>query len=231
MENCISLIPGLKECAIKIILFPLILPPKLPEPHPIRRCDCEKRQEADSVDDKIDKLLKAGIAFDDPDGVRAELNRHEVGQEQAQEVEHQEEEEAELDESETRELSVVELLTVLGSKGLSAGHVIIIGFDNVNMDWITRNAFFVAMTRARTSLHLITALRSGGAQRPARHLEHLPEQHIEFHKYRKGDRAKGNVCESARIPAISREFTCTLISQNSDLLTLIVTIEQTDWSK
>ena len=56
-------------------------------------------------------------------------------------------------------MSAVELMTIVGSKGLSADHVIIIGFDNVNMSWVTRNAFFVATTRARRSVHLMTALR------------------------------------------------------------------------
>lgn len=144
----------------------------------------------DSVDEKIDKLLGAGITFQNRDGLRAELIQHGAGQEQAQEIEDQEEEEAELDELEIKKLSVVELMSIVGSKGLSADHVIIIGFDNVNMDWITRNAFFVAMTRARTSLHLLTALRSGGAERPAVHLRNLPHQHIEFYKYVKGRRQK-----------------------------------------
>jgi ATP-dependent exoDNAse (exonuclease V) alpha subunit len=45
--------------------------------------------------------------------------------------------------------------------------VIIIGFDNVNMSWVTRNAFYVAMTRARRSLHIVTALKAGGQSQHA----------------------------------------------------------------
>ena len=60
----------------------------------------------------------------------------------------------------------MELMTIVGSKGLSADHVIIIGFDNVNIGWVTGNAFYVAMTRARHSLHIITALKAGGAACP-----------------------------------------------------------------
>lgn len=143
----------------------------------------------DSIDDKINNLLLAGVSLSNRDGLKAELTRQGIGEKQAQEVEHQEEEQAELDELEVKELSAVELMTIVGSKGLSADHVIIIGFDNVYMDRITRNAFYVAMTRARKTLHLITSLRSG-AQGPSRHLDNLPHHRIEFSKYVKGTREK-----------------------------------------
>jgi UvrD-like helicase family protein len=87
-------------------------------------------------------------------------------------------------------MSAVELMTIVGAKGLSADHVIIIGFDNVNMSWVTRNAFFVAKTRARKSLHLITALKAGGAAGPHGFLDHLPDAHLEFSRYTKGDLTK-----------------------------------------
>ena len=147
---------------------------------------------ADSPNEKVNKLEEAGMAFRNPDQLTAELAQQPIGQKQTEEVEHREEEEAELEELETKELSVIELMSIVGSKGLSADHVMIIGFDNINMkmEWITRNAFFVAMTRARTSLHLITALGAGGAQEPAHHLENLPAEHLEFHKYLKGTRQR-----------------------------------------
>jgi superfamily I DNA/RNA helicase len=85
-------------------------------------------------------------------------------------------------------MSAVELMTIVGSKGLSADHVIIIGFDNVNMNWVTRNAFFVATTRARSSLHIITALKAGGATGPHKFLDDLPDDHLEFSRYKKGNR-------------------------------------------
>ena len=90
-------------------------------------------------------------------------------------------------------MCAVELMTIVGSKGLSADHVIIIGFDNVNMGWVTRNAFFVAMTRARESLHIITALRAGGATRPHQFLGQLPDANLEFSKYTKGNRTQTRV--------------------------------------
>jgi superfamily I DNA/RNA helicase len=102
----------------------------------------------------------------------------------------QEEEEAELEELETKRMCAVELMTLIGAKGLSAEHVIIIGFDNVNMSWVTKNAFYVAMTRARKSLHILTALKSGGAKQAHSFLQYLPEDHIEFYSYKKSGRIK-----------------------------------------
>src|SRR5437667_6046489 len=82
-------------------------------------------------------------------------------------------------------MSAVELMTIVGAKGLSADYVIVIGFDDVNMSWLTRNAFYVALTRTRESLHLITALKSGGCKGAHRFLRELPERHIEFHQHTK----------------------------------------------
>jgi superfamily I DNA/RNA helicase len=83
-------------------------------------------------------------------------------------------------------------MTIVGAKGLSADHVIIIGFDNVNMAWVTRNAFFVALTRARKSLHLVTALKAVGAARAHDFLHRLPDENLEFSRYTKGGRKKEN---------------------------------------
>ena len=83
-----------------------------------------------------------------------ELETRTISGEGVGRLEHEEEEEAELLESNMQQMSAVELLTVVSSKGLSADHVLIIGFDNVNMKWITKNAFFVALTRARTTLQV-----------------------------------------------------------------------------
>jgi len=98
---------------------------------------------------------------------------------------NQEEEEVELEEIEVKKMGAVELMTIVGSKGLSADHVIIIGFDDVNMSRITKNAFYVAMTRARKSLHILTALKSGGARQAHNFLERLPDEHAEYYSYKK----------------------------------------------
>ncbi len=60
-------------------------------------------------------------------------------------------------------VGAVDVATVVGAKGLSADHVIVLGCDDVNMAWITRNAFFMAMTRARKSLTLMACVGGGGA--------------------------------------------------------------------
>lgn len=106
---------------------------------------------------------------------------------------HKEEEEAELDEIGQQNINAVEILTIVGSKGLSADNVIIIGFDDVNMKHISRNAFFVAITRARRQLHLITSMKSKGAKSLHAYFELLPDNHIELYKYRKSDRSKSEI--------------------------------------
>lgn len=117
-----------------------------------------------------------------------DLNKAAIDDAKITAVEHQEEEQAELEEIEIKQMAAVELMTIVGSKGLSADHVIIIGFDNVNMGYVTANAFYVAMTRARRSLHMITALGAGGAAYAHDFLDSLPDANLEFSKYTKGER-------------------------------------------
>jgi len=119
-----------------------------------------------------------------------EMEREAINQKEVVGLEHEEEEEAELEEIEVKRMGAVELMTIVSSKGLSADHVIIIGFDDVNMKWVTKNAFYVAMTRARKSLHIITALKSGGAHQAHAFLEQLPDNHVEYFSYRKRDHLK-----------------------------------------
>jgi len=118
------------------------------------------------------------------------MERKVIKQEEVARMEHEEEEEAELEEIEVKRMGAVELVTIVGSKGLSADHVIIIDFDNVNMGRVTKNAFYVAMTRARKSLHILTALKSGGAKQAHGFLDQLPDEHAEFYSYRKRNRSR-----------------------------------------
>jgi superfamily I DNA and RNA helicase len=80
-------------------------------------------------------------------------------------------------------------LSIIGSKGLSADHVIVIGFDNVNFSYISRNAFYVAMTRARYSLHIVSALKAGGSRTTHEYINLMPESNISFNKYLKSNRS------------------------------------------
>ena len=81
--------------------------------------------------------------------------------------------------------SPVELLTIVGAKGLSAKHVIVLGCDDVNLAHTTPLGFYVALTRARKSLHLITAAKAGGAKSPHQFLSDLPEECCEIVVHKK----------------------------------------------
>ena len=82
-------------------------------------------------------------------------------------------------------MSPVELLSIVGAKGLSAQHVIVLGCDNVNLGATTPLAFYVALTRARKSLHLIVAGQAGGAQAPHEYVLELPEDCCEYSVHKK----------------------------------------------
>jgi len=142
-----------------------------------------------TVAEKLEQIAGL-ISVADKAKLQKDIERKAVNQEEVAELEHEEEEEAELEEIEVNRMGAVELITIVGAKGLSADHVIIIGFDDINMNWVTKNAFYVAMTRARKSLHILTALKSGGARQSHSFLDQLPDDHAEFYKYRKGDRSK-----------------------------------------
>jgi superfamily I DNA/RNA helicase len=143
----------------------------------------------ETIKKKVETLAKH-IQIDDLKSLERDLERHGLDKQRIEAIEHQDEEEAELEEIQVKQMSAVELITIVGAKGLSADHVIIIGFDNVNMNWVTRNAFFVAITRARKSLHLITALKAGGATGSHTFLDHLPDAHLEFSRYTKTGRTQ-----------------------------------------
>lgn len=144
------------------------------------------------IDQKIESIAKC-IYLADKSRLITDIQRKSINQQETLEVELQEEEDAELEEIEIKKMGAIELMTIVGSKGLSADHVILIGFDDVNMSHLTRNAFFVGMTRARKSLHMITALASGGAQKPHTFVSELPEQNVEFFKYTKTNRQKSSL--------------------------------------
>lgn len=146
----------------------------------------------DSADEKINKISKY-ISIRDKKQLSEDIKRQVINKNEISKIEHKEEEDAELEELETKRMSAVELMTLVGAKGLSADHVIIIGFDEVNMSRITKNAFYVALARARICLHILTALKSGGATRPHNFLNQLPDEYIEFYSYRKKDQVKNQL--------------------------------------
>jgi superfamily I DNA/RNA helicase len=142
-----------------------------------------------SIDQKIENLNKY-IEISDRDQLKKDIEGSPINPEEVAEVERKEEENAELEEIEVKKMGAIELMTIVGSKGLSADHVIIIGFDNVNMHWVTKNAFYVAMTRARKTLHILTALKSGGARQSHGFVDYLPSEHTQYYKYKKSNHTK-----------------------------------------
>ncbi|MEX1207455.1 MAG: UvrD-helicase domain-containing protein [Acidimicrobiia bacterium] len=81
-----------------------------------------------------------------------------------------------------RYVSPVEVMTMFGAKGLTADHVILIGADATNMAYTSHDLFYVALTRARRSLHVLVPLRARGADRAHQFVLDLPEQHCDYWK-------------------------------------------------
>jgi len=156
----------------------------------LERCQRIKHfiESSDDIATKISNIENE-ISLSDKNTLKENLESHSVSESLIQDI-NRDIEDAEMDKFNAVSLSAVEIMTIVGAKGLSADHVIIIGFDNVNMSWITKNAFYVAMTRARKSLHIITAFASGGSQGPNDFINQLPNQHIEFYKYTKSNKQK-----------------------------------------
>jgi superfamily I DNA/RNA helicase len=82
-------------------------------------------------------------------------------------------------------MAPIELLTLVGAKGLSARHVIVLGCDDVNMLRTSALTFFVALTRARSSLHLLMAAKAGGASAIHPFVLELPDAHCEYFVHKK----------------------------------------------
>ncbi len=96
-------------------------------------------------------------------------------------------------------MAPVEMMSIVGSKGLSAHHVIIIGCDDVNLKHTDRLAFFVGLTRARKSLHLIASMKSGGSKGLHPHLAKLPRNHCEYLVYKKTGREREKLASISEI--------------------------------
>lgn len=140
---------------------------------------------SETVDDKA-RLVSETITISDVPQFAKELTGNPIGTDAEKSAEQREDEDAEREELGVREMAAVELMTMVGAKGLSADHVIVLGFDDINMSYVSVNAFFVAMTRARSSLHFLTALGAKGATKPHAYLDNLPDECLEHCGYKKG---------------------------------------------
>ncbi|MCZ6639659.1 MAG: UvrD-helicase domain-containing protein, partial [Candidatus Dadabacteria bacterium] len=142
---------------------------------------------------KIQELLseiRSYIPISDIENLKVDLERKPINNKNIVTLESIEEEDDEVEAKElnTKKMDAIEFMTLVRSKGLSADHVIIVGFDNRNMSKLTKNAFYVGLTRARESLHLITAMKSRGSRSVHKFLDQLPEEHLEFCSYKKQGR-------------------------------------------
>ena len=86
----------------------------------------------------------------------------------------------------TPTLSAVEVLSMIGAKGLSAKHVIVLGCDDRNMPRTTPLEFYVALSRARETLHLVTSLGARGATAAHPYIYDIPEEYCEYVAFTRG---------------------------------------------
>ena len=76
-------------------------------------------------------------------------------------------------------------MPITGSKGLSAHHVIVLGCDDVNMTRTSPLTFFVALTRARETLHLVFSAKASGAKSFHPFVTELPPGACEYLVFKK----------------------------------------------
>jgi superfamily I DNA/RNA helicase len=152
----------------------------------VKRIMAKTRRVRNVIDSEMDisekiKILSLEIKIDNTN--HAEIEEKLLSQSETASIEDNSE--TEVEGEDVQKMCAVELVSIVGSKGLSADHVIIIGFDDVNMKYVSKNAFYVSLTRARNSLHILTSLQCRGASKPHNFLDQLPEDNLEFYKHTK----------------------------------------------
>jgi hypothetical protein len=133
---------------------------------------------------------RACVTIVNPADLLGDLERQAAEETALEALQHQDEEQAELEELEVQTMGAVEIMPIVRSKGLSADHVIIVGCDETNMGYVTCNALYVGLTRARKSLHLLTVLKAGGAKGMHPCLSDLRSAHTQFSKFKKSTHEK-----------------------------------------
>jgi superfamily I DNA/RNA helicase len=88
------------------------------------------------------------------------------------------------------------LSTILGAKGLSADHVIVLGCDETSLAHVTTSAVFVALSRARKSLTLLMYVGGGNANVLHDFICSLPDEHAEglYVKVGESERREDSLC-------------------------------------
>ena len=118
------------------------------------------------------ELVEALGDVTDPDSLARDLERLPLGSTVDPDTES-------LDLEQKEVVGAVDITTIVGAKGLSADHVVVLGCDDVNLAKISRSAFFVALTRARASLTLIACPGGGGAKALHDFVLTLPDNHTQ----------------------------------------------------
>ena len=144
----------------------------------VREAQRECHEVATVVEDEMGEEEKAArcaelVAVDDVDRLARELEAHPISKGGA------------ADEGEARvegkpTLAPVEVLSMIGAKGLSAKHVIVLGCDDQNMSRTTPLEFYVALSRARETLHVVTSLGARGAKAAHPYIYDIPEEYCEY---------------------------------------------------
>lgn len=127
------------------------------------------------------------LVLRDPEALGNELEANPIGKNVA------EKEDEEAIETADATLPPVALMSMTRSKGLSAHHVIVLSCDEVNMGNASALTFFVALTRARQTLHIVTSLKTGGAQGPHPFVYDLPASCCEYFAYKKSGRVMNHL--------------------------------------
>jgi len=115
--------------------------------------------------------LAVVIAIPDPAALERDLNRVPI----TRQSDTDDDGPAQFEQSD--KVAAVEFTSIVGAKGLSADHVLVLGCDDSNLQRTSRNAFFVALTRARESLTLLACIGGGGASVLHDFVVKLPDAH------------------------------------------------------
>ncbi len=139
--------------------------------------------ETDGVEDQAAAEIDGLIGLADVTALAREITAHPIRRASARDEEDEEAIET------VAAVLPVALMAITGSKGLSAHHVVVLGCDDLNLGKTTPLAFFVALTRARESLHLIVSAKAGGSKSAHPFVCELPSDCCDYLAFKKTGRA------------------------------------------
>ncbi len=161
--------PLVKEALEQEVRLAEVVDRHMPLMEVARQCAAALDDSGGDAEQAVGRIEKL-IAVDDPGALVTELGEHPLTQ---AEIREREDEDAI---STAAAIAPVALMSITGSKGLSAHHVIVLGCDDVNMGKTSPLTFFVALTRARETLHLVFAAKASGAKSLHEFVLEVPEE-------------------------------------------------------